>query len=332
VKLKTYLFQWNVHYDINSLITAGVFTVISIFWNVFPLSSPFLIFVSHFCGFVQLNAFFILLMQFQTQEESAQGKPWIFGLLSIAIGSAFLVLMDTTVVGFYILSVFFPFVGIMQYYGIYITYDVAGYDTGIHLGDNVVESGLLGVYIAQLIGIALYLGLTVLYGSQQFNDWITDNSQYNEDDTEAKDSLTGPNQEDHRNNRFEALLPGSDVLLSVRGLNHTYMPPRFNCDKSKKPEVVLKGLDFDVCRGEVFGYLGHNVRIFIMEALFLLFVLEFATQMQLFLLCVFSGSRKEYISKYLNWTDQKAAWRGKISVSKWRRVSWECKGRTDHSP
>ena len=259
VKLRTYLLQWNLYYNVNSLITAGVYTVISIYWNVFSLSSPFLIFMSHFCAFVQLNAFFILLMQFQTQEESAQGKPWIFGLISMAIGSAFLVLMDATFIGFYILSVFFPFVGIMQYYGIYITYDVAGYDTGIHLGDNVAESGLLGVYIAQAIGIALYLGLTVLYSSQQFNDWITNHSKYtDEDDTETNDLPTEANQDDHHANRFEPLLPGSDVLLSVRSLYHTYMPPRFNCDKNKKPEEVLKGLDFDVCRGEVFGYLGHN--------------------------------------------------------------------------
>jgi hypothetical protein len=260
VKLGTYLVQWNVYYGLNSLITTGVYTVISIYWNVFPLSSPFLIFMSHFCGFIQLNAFFILLMQFQTQEESAQSKPWIFGLLSMAIGSALLVLTEPTFVVFYILSVFLPFVGVMQYYAIYITYDVAGYDTGIHLGENVVESGLLGVYIAQVMGITLYLVLTGLYSSERFTDWITNHHQSFEETvkTESKDSPTMTIQEG-QDDRFEPLLPGSDVLLSVRGLEHTYLPPRFNCDKNIKPEVVLKGLNFDVCRSEVFGYLGHNV-------------------------------------------------------------------------
>merc|ERR1711933_78558 len=33
---------------------------------------------------------------------------------------------------------------------------------------------------------------------------------------------------------------------------------RNSCDKNAKPTEVLKGLDVDIVKGEVFGYLGHN--------------------------------------------------------------------------
>jgi len=251
VKLRTYLLQWNLYYDFNALVTAGALTVVSIYWKIFPLSSPFLVFMSHYLGLVQLNALFILLMQVQIQEESAQGKPWIIGMLSMAVASALLVLTNPTFIALYILATFLPFVGIMQYYAIYITYDAIGYDKGIHLGDNVFESGLFGVYMAQLIGIIFYLGLALLYSSPVFHNWISNHEQ-SVQDPGLKTSAT------RDQDRFEPLVPGSDVLLSVRGLEHTYRPPRYTCDKTQKPEDVLKGLDFDVCRGEVFGYLGHN--------------------------------------------------------------------------
>jgi ABC-type glutathione transport system ATPase component len=65
-------------------------------------------------------------------------------------------------------------------------------------------------------------------------------------------------EEDDLADNFEPIAPGAEVLVSVRGLQHTYQPGLFNCDKNKKPVEVLKGLDMDICRGEVFGYLGHN--------------------------------------------------------------------------
>ena len=67
------------------------------------------------------------------------------------------------------------------------------------------------------------------------------------------------NQQQQDPNRFEPLTPGSEVLLTVRNMCHTYMPPRFQmCERKKPPVEVLKGLDVDICRGEVFGLLGHN--------------------------------------------------------------------------
>ncbi|KAL3906339.1 MAG: hypothetical protein SGILL_009309, partial [Bacillariaceae sp.] len=249
VKLRTYLLGWNVYYGLNHLITAGILTVISVFWKVFPLSSPFLIFVSHYLGLVCLNAFFILLMQSQTQEESAQGKPWLVGLFSMAVGSVLLIFSEPTSLVFYVLSALVPFVGIMQYFGIYITYDAVGYDTGIHLNDNVFESGLFGVYMAQVVCLAFYLGVTCLYSSQRFNDWLTNHKAEG-----VQNDISNSEQGD----RFEPLVPGSKVLMSVRGLEQTYIPPRISCDRTQTPTKVLHGLDLDVCRGEVFGYLGHN--------------------------------------------------------------------------
>jgi ABC-type Na+ transport system ATPase subunit NatA len=253
VNLQTYLLQWNTYFGLNSLITAGAMTAISIYWKIFPLSSPTLIFFSHLLGLLYLNSLFIIYMQVQVQEEAAQGKPWIVGILSMAIGSVLLVFAEPTSTIFYVLSAVLPGVSIMQYFGIYITYDAAGYDTGIHLRNNVISSGLLGSYFAQLFGLAFYLTLTSLYSSQRLNDWLTNNHK-----AEGMQDVTIEDEQDDSSDRFEPLVPGSEVVISVRGLEQTYMPARFSCNRAQEPVRVLKGLDLDVCRGEVFGYLGHN--------------------------------------------------------------------------
>ena len=163
VKLRTYLSQWVLYNSLNCIITSAIFTVVTIYWNFAQLSSWVLIFFNHWLFFIQLNAFFVLLMQTQVQEESAQGKPWLVALPSMACGAAIIALTSATNVGLYILTIFLPFIAPIQYLAIYTVYDIYGYGTGIQIGDNVGESGLLGVFIAQIIGIALIFTATFLY-------------------------------------------------------------------------------------------------------------------------------------------------------------------------
>lgn len=255
VKMRTYLLQWNLYYDLNCLLSASIFTVVTIYWKFAQLSSWVLIFFNHYLFFIHMNAFFILFMQTQIQEEAAQGKPWLFGMFSMAVGSVLLALTSATSIGLYVLGVFVPYLPPMQYFAIYTTYDYAGFDTGIHIGDNVTSSGLLGVFITQIVGIVLVFAATLLYSSGEFHNWLTHRSHHDEDAA----PVTSNSQNGQDRNRFERLTPGSDVLLTVRNMSHTYMPPRFQpCRKSKPPVEVLKGLDMDICRGEVFGFLGHN--------------------------------------------------------------------------
>lgn len=238
------------------------------------MSDSSLVGISSYLGCVQLMSHFTLIMQFITQEELAQGLPFLSGLLSIGIGSGLLWAGWETSALMYILSVLSPFVGMMQYYGIYITYDYAGYDIGIHWGQNVVESGLLGSFIAQLVGIALYWGLCCLYASESFNDWISGSSskkkiEQEEDQqpdpslatTSAANATPQGNTSSLSGDDFQPLPPGSDVVVRVRGVEHTYRPGRFlpcGGNPAQQETEVLKGLDMDICRGEVFGYLGHN--------------------------------------------------------------------------
>ncbi|KAG7366812.1 ABC transporter [Nitzschia inconspicua] len=243
------LFTLSCCIALDFLIGPVVFEKINKVTEAYQMSDAFLIFMSHYLALLQLSSCFVLLMQFETQEESAENKPWIVWLISMVIGALLLVFTDPVSIPLYVFSVFFPFVGIMQYFGLYITFDTVGYGTGIHVGDNVFESGLFGVYMVQLAGLGFYLGLTWLYSSQNFNDWLS-----NYKDKGEKDITVELASQD----RFESLVPGSEVVMSVRGLKHTYTPPHFNYDKDTSPSEVLKGLDLDVCRGEVFGYLGHN--------------------------------------------------------------------------
>ena len=124
-------------------------------------------------------------------------------------------------------------------------------DTGIHIGDDTVqESGLLGVFIAQVVCIAIYVVALLLYSSPHFAHSLNQRHHTVHQGTEDEDNLPEEN--------FEPLSAGSEVLLKVRGVQHTYSPGCFSsmCNKEAKPTEVLTGLEMDICRGEVFGYLG----------------------------------------------------------------------------
>jgi len=234
-----------------------------------------LIGISHYLGLIHVIAQFTWLVQFVTQEELARMIPFLTGLVCMGIGAGLLVADMTTSALMYILGVVFPFIEMIQYYAIYITYDVTGYDTGIHWGQNIVSSGLLINYVTQIVGIALYLRLCAEYGQEKspFAEWISRHLGFlvklpdAAATSEAAAATTTHHQESTLSGDcFESLAPGSNVVIRVRGVEHTYhRAGRYDCSKSnnhhpedKKETEVLKGLDMDICRGEVFGYLGHN--------------------------------------------------------------------------
>lgn len=261
VKFRTYLLQWIAYYSLNGILTAGLFTLVSIYYKIMPMSNAGLIFISHYLGFVHVYAMFTMVIQFVNQEELAQGLPWLFGFASIGATVPIVIAEYPGFPLISVLSVLSPYVGMIQYHGIYVTYDSLGYNTGIHPGDNVVESGLLGNMMAQIGGICFWIIAILLYTSPERITWM---SMLTKKKISSSLDNVGRNSdidEDDFASNFEPLAPGSKVMLSVRGLEHTYYPACnvFSmCDKTTKTTEVLKGLDLDICQGEVFGYLGHN--------------------------------------------------------------------------
>ena len=247
VKMRTYLLQWLAYYSLTGIVLAGLLTLVCIFFKLMPMSNGGLIFVSNYLGLVQMYAMLILLMQFVNAEETSSVIIWLIGFLSMGIGSAFLALDSAQNVVFTILSVLSPFIAMMQYFGYYINYDYTGFNTGIHPGLNVLSSGLLSNMIAQICGILLWVTLLLAYSSSRVRNIFEHKA---EQIASSPDSDVG--------DKFEPLSPGQDVVLSVKGLHHSYYPSPLSCDKTAKPVGVLKGLSLEVCRGEVFGYLGHN--------------------------------------------------------------------------
>ena len=78
--------------------------------------------------------------------------------------------------------------------------------------------------------------------------------------SKAENTAPSSLDRDDDSEAFEPLSPDKEVVISVKNLNHTYHLGMTNCcgDKSKQPVEVLKGLSMEVCRGEVYGFLGHN--------------------------------------------------------------------------
>lgn len=259
VKMRTYLLQWILYYGMWGLLTAGVNTIVSVYWLIMPMSSPGLIFASHYLGLVQVYATFTLLMQFVTQEELAQGLPFITGIISAAAAIPLVMFQDPDSIWLTILSAVSPFVGMVQYHAIYITYDSLGFNTGVHLDKTFTESGLLGNMIAQGVGIIFWIVAIHLYSSPTFGYRVPAlfSNQNRDDNVNDNTNTTREAIQERHDSNFEPLAPGSEIMMSVRGLEHTYHPTS-SCDKNAKPTEVLKGLDLDIVKGEVFGYLGHN--------------------------------------------------------------------------
>lgn len=248
VKMRTYLLQWLAYYSLSGIFLAALLTLVCIFFKLMPMSNGGLIFGSNFLGLVQLYAMLILVMQFVEEEEMASAIIWLIGFFSMGVGAAILVLQSADHVALTVLTVFFPFIGMIQYFGIYITYDYTGFDTGIHPGMNVISSGLLSSMVAQICGIMFWITLMLIYSSPR-----------------VRKSLIGPKREQitpsvdrEESDKFEPLSPGSEVVLSLQSVHHTYYPSRLSCNKNNKPVHVLNNLSMDICRNEVFGYLGHN--------------------------------------------------------------------------
>ncbi len=112
-------------------------------------------------------------------------------------------------------------------------------------------SGLLGNMLAQIFGIGLWIGIMLICSSTRFSNWLASGNEHKDTTQEFQYEST------NGSSKFEPLLPGKEVVLSLKGVCHTYHPQMLSCGKGESVEV-LKGLNFEVCRGEVFGYLGHN--------------------------------------------------------------------------
>ena len=263
VKPYSYSAHWFVYYSIHGLFTAVSFTAVSLVWKLYPMSSGGLIFVSHYLAHVHLYAVLILLGRIVTQEELAQGAPYLLLFFSagVAVPS---IIADSPILT--VMTAVSPYIGVFQYCSIYVNYDTYGFGVGVH-PSNIVESGLLGNMIAQLAGIILWLGLLGIVSSPNTATMFSSSfgrgqdNNYDDDDDDDDEGNNGDNgvpssEYDGQPENFEALPPGSQVLLSVRNLHHTFQPGC--CAGGKKPVEVLKGLDMDICRGEVFSYLGHN--------------------------------------------------------------------------
>ena len=246
VKLRTYMLTWWLYFSTHGIITAAILTAVGIFYNLMPQSSWALIFFSHYLGIVGLVAVYVCLSQVIEQEELAQGLPWLGAFGSMAVTLPCLLLVDDGVhfAVLYIASALSPFCGIMHYYAVYATYDYTGVDTGIHIGDGTVqESGLLGVFIAQVICVVFWMGSILLYSSPHARALLNQNKHHSAE--KINQGSDNGNCDTGSKDNFEPLAPGSDVLLQVRGLHHTYTPDccQSFLSKSAKPTEVLQGLD-----------------------------------------------------------------------------------------
>mmetsp|Transcript_18650 Transcript_18650/g.44881 ORF Transcript_18650/g.44881 Transcript_18650/m.44881 type:complete len:1405 (-) Transcript_18650:72-4286(-) len=251
VRMRTYLLQWLAYFSLNAVVLAGLLTLVCIYFKLMPMSNGGLIYISNYLGLVQLYAMLILSMQFVNEEEMASAIVWLIAFFCMGVGSAIIVLESANHVALTVLSVLFPLIGMIQYFGIYITYDYTGFNTGIHPGMNVASSGLLSNMVAQMVGILFWIILISMYSSS----WVRKNVLGM---IGPRTEQIAPSLESEESDKFEPLSPDKEVVVSLRGVHHTYYPSRLRCNKHAEPVNVLSHLNMDVCRGEVLGFLGHN--------------------------------------------------------------------------
>jgi len=259
VKSSSYMVHWLMYVICSQTVVHAVVMTVIMAVAITPESNGGLIFLTTFLGLIQWNTMMVMLNQALTSDELANFVPILYIILPLAVA------IPSSHASFYapllsILTVFIPLVGVYQSYTIYAMYEGifqgnSGYGGGV-TGGNIAESGLLGNIIALIVGVIFWISLMYLCGSPGavkklrscvFPWWDS-----------SKEEVLAEDEDEVKPENFEPIKTGSDIVLSVRGLRHTYHPSSLNCNKNVKPAAVLKGLDFDICRGEVFGYLGHN--------------------------------------------------------------------------
>lgn len=326
VKLRSYLVQWILYLGLNGLITAIACSLVSVYYNIMPMSSGYFIFISHYLGLLNIYSCFTLVMQAITQEELAQGIPWLAGIASLCAALPIIILDKASNIGLYILAVISPYIGILQYHCLYINYDTYGIGTGITDGKTLVESGLLGNMLAQVLGLCLWMTAIFVYSSPQFRNWMSGHSEAVTNKNAYNDN--GENGGGEIGDNFEPLPPGSEVMLSVRGLEHTYFPGC--CKRKDKPTEVLKGLDMTICKGEVYGYLGHNGAGSESSSSFLCFLFLFLSILPFKAnMCHFDSLllfRRNHVGRDSGCRAPIAAWECHLSFSGWRTKSWSRRG------
>ena len=129
-----------------------------------------------------------------------------------------------------------PLCGDLAVHKHYITYDNGGVGTGVHPGTNVISSGLFGNLLSQILGIAFWITILLMYTSPTPAQWwkgcpdpasaTTDPPPTTDTRDDDKEENVNVEDEDAEKINFEPLPPNSVVLLSVCRLEHTYAP---NC-------------------------------------------------------------------------------------------------------
>ena len=128
--------------------------------------------------------------------------------------------------------------------------------------------------LCQVAGIAVWVGVIVFHSSPVMRrrvETLRRRWSSTERDENADDETEDASAHAHHAENFEPLPPGANVVVSIRGLVKSFDAPssclsrlptlrRSDDNGEDKPESirVLKGLDMDVPRGQVFGFLGHN--------------------------------------------------------------------------
>jgi ABC-2 family transporter protein len=299
VRVRTYLASWIVYYSFFGILTAAGMAGLCMVWKLFPLSSFGLIFLSFYLVFVQLYVILAFVSQWIHQQELAQSIPFMAFLASLAVALPIMLIESIPQKGILLslASILSPFIGLLNFATIYSEYDSIGYGTGIHLGQNsnVVTSGLLGSYLGSLGGIVLWGGFVVVMTSPHlFHKMMTtillllgrnggDRTNHYIRTIDNNTAAAAPSDDDHgsgdhsqqhhqqQQDPLEPLSDHAEVLVQIRNLHHTFTTPWYSSyccqqkDSPKQPVPVLSGLDLDVCRGEVLGFLGHNGAGYVMR-------------------------------------------------------------------
>ena len=115
VKSRVYLHQWFLYLSAGGIMTAAALTGVSIGWNMFAESSGGLIFLSHFLATTHLASTAVVISQVIWQEELTQGLPFLSSVMSMAVSLPIVLFVSPDNIGLAILTVFSPFVGMIQY-------------------------------------------------------------------------------------------------------------------------------------------------------------------------------------------------------------------------
>jgi len=245
-----YWMHWVASLSLFMIVTAALTAVAIIEMKFAALANGFLVFLASFLALVHFACLAVIVPNYVTKDEVAGIVPFFAWILSsLSYIPVLSIASEPSQAVQVIMTILNPNWGVFHFITVLVEYDWPAKNVGVSFS-NIVESGFLYALLSQLAGILVYTSIILhLYMPKRSHISLTE-----EEEARAR----AQNEASSLDADLEPLSEDAKVVVSVNGLTKSFIDKTMSQQRKATKKQVLRGLNMEICKGEVFGFLGHN--------------------------------------------------------------------------